>query len=280
MKYVYSCREEVSKSTTKHFLSRCAYTSSGWGVWPGCIEWFGGLVSCDERETVGHCVIVINKTRIGLHQTTYQPLIGTHKLRAWAGLLRIPAYAALRFAQKHEALLGNENLTASYIYVVFVSFVFMWFCAASRLSDLTLADSRSGLDAINAQDPWIRLSNVWVFFCGLCCDTCGSLLHFDIGSCVERSPKRYKVIPISLEPLPLLWMKSALHPSSGPPTDASCSCTLLPVCTQTLLSEDIATAKLGHRLNLNGAALNGAMLVGWQEVPVSMALFLLCNQWI
>lgn len=67
--------------------------------------------------------------------------------------MRIPAYAALRFAQKHEALLGNENLTASYIYVVFVSFVFMWFCAASRLSDLTLADSRSGLDAINAQDP-------------------------------------------------------------------------------------------------------------------------------
>lgn len=40
------------------------------------------------------------------------------------------------------------------------------------------------------------------------------------------------------------------------------------------MSEDVATAKLGHRLNLNGAALNGAMLVGWQEAPVSMVLIL------
>lgn len=69
-------------------------------------------------------------------------------------------------------------------------------------------------------------------------------------------------------------MKSALHPSSGPPTDASCSCTLLPVCTQTLLSEDVATAKLVHQQNLNGAALNGAILVGWQKPLVSMVLFL------
>lgn len=69
-------------------------------------------------------------------------------------------------------------------------------------------------------------------------------------------------------------MKSALHPSSVPPTDASCSCTLLPVCTQALLSEDVATAKLGHWLNLNGAALNGVILVGWQKLPVSMAFTL------
>lgn len=90
--------------------------------------------------------------------------------------------------------------------------------------------------------------------------------------------KPCKVIPISIEPLHLLWMKSALHPSLGPPTDASCSCMLLPVSTQSLLSEDIATAKLGHRLNLNVAALNEATLVGWQDVQVSMVLFLMCNQ--
>lgn len=106
------------------------------------------------------------------------------------------------------------------------------------------------------------------------CPACNSLLHLDMGSCAERSSQRCKVIPNSLEPLHLLWMKSALHPSSGPPTDASCSCTLLPVCTQTLLSEDVATAKLGHWQNLNGAALNGSMLVGWQKLPVSMVLFL------
>lgn len=47
-----------------------------------------------------------------------------------------------------------------------------------------------------------------------------------------------------------------------PPADASCSCALLPACTQTLLSEDVTTAKSGHGLNLNGegAALNGAAL--------------------
>lgn len=45
-----------------------------------------------------------------------------------------------------------------------------------------------------------------------------------------------------------------------------------------LLSEDVATAKLGHRLNLNGSALNGATPLGWQEVLVSMALFSLRNQ--
>lgn len=53
---MYSCREEVSESTTKHFLSRCAYISSAWGcVWLGCIHCFGGLVSCDEWETLCHC---------------------------------------------------------------------------------------------------------------------------------------------------------------------------------------------------------------------------------
>lgn len=44
----------------------------------------------------------------------------------------------------------------------------------------------------------------------------------------------------------------------GPPTDASCSCALLPACAQALLSEDVTTAKLGHRQNLNGASAEWA----------------------
>lgn len=40
-------------------------------------------------------------------------------------------------------------------------------------------------------------------------------------------------------------MKSALHPSSGPPTDASCSCTLLPVCILSLLSAERCHSNVG-----------------------------------
>lgn len=190
---MYSCREEVSESTTKHFLPRCAYTSSAWGVWLGDIEGPASL-SCDDWETLRYCLI------------------------------------------------------------------------------RELDDSRSDCTVCNYSVAKRRmLHSLWTFSC---CPACDSLFHLDMGSCVERSSQHCKVIPNSLEPLHLLWMKSALHPSSGPPTDASCSCTLLPVCTQTLLSEDVATAKLGHRQNLNGTALNGAILVGWQKFPVSMVLFL------
>lgn len=77
----------------------------------------------------------------------------------------------------------------------------------------------------NPQDPWPKrvMSPMWymqiapdlVFFCGPRCHTSSFLLSLGIGSCVERSPKRYGMIPIPLEPLHLSWMKSALHPSLG-----------------------------------------------------------------
>lgn len=104
---------------------------------------------------------------------------------------------------------------------------------------------------------------------------CSSVFPLDGKLCWKIFQSLTKWYPSLLNPLHLLWMKSALHPSSGPPADASCSCTLFPVCTQRLLSEDVATAKLGHQLNLNGAALNGAMLIGWQDIPLSTVLFLL-----
>lgn len=136
------------------------------------------------------------------------------------------------------------------------------------------------METRNAQDPWIRwavlpskqvpLPFLWFL---LPCSRLSSPSRYG-KSCWKIPQKVHKVIPISLEPLHLLWMKSALHPSSGPPTDASCSCTLFPVCTQTLLSEDVATAKLGHGLNLNGAALNEAVLLSWQEKTVFHGLIL------
>lgn len=165
----------------------------------------------------------------------------------------------------------------------------MWCRAVNRLSDLTLADWATGLlgdqECPGSSDKTSKVAKQASFhwlFCGSRCHARGPFFSILIWEVVfkDQTPKCYNVIPISLEPLHLLWMKSALHPSSGPPTDASCSCTLGPSCLHSgpFLSEDVATAKLGHRLNLNGAALNGAMLVGWQEVPVSMVLFLLCNQ--
>lgn len=57
--------------------------------------------------------------------------------------------------------------------------------------------------------------------------------------------KAFKAMPISAEPLHRHWMKSALHPSSGPPTDASCSCTLLPVCILSLLSAERCHSNVG-----------------------------------
>lgn len=127
------------------------------------------------------------------------------------------------------------------------------------------------------QDPWIRWAKlprklhwIWTLFV-VHAATLVNLSSILILEDVLKD-RLGKVIPISLEPLHLLWMKSALHPSSGPPTDASCSCMLLPVCSQALLSEDVAKANLGHRQNFNGAALNGAKLAGWQEVPVSMVV--------
>lgn len=56
VEYVYSCKEEVAESTTKHFLARCADTSSvgvcvwvvlnGWGFqFPVMSERLGDIVS-------------------------------------------------------------------------------------------------------------------------------------------------------------------------------------------------------------------------------------------
>jgi len=145
-------------------------------------------------------------------------------------------------------------------------------------------DQVATVETRKTQEPWIRWAKlprklhwIWTLFVVLA----ATLVNLSSILILEDVLKDRlgKVIPISLEPLHLLWMKSALHPSSGPPTDASCSCTLLPVCSQALLSEDVAKAKLGHRQNLNRAALNGAKLAG-RRFQFPWLFFSLCNQWI
>lgn len=93
--------------------------------------------------------------------------------------------------------------------------------------------------------PWLKNNQVNVFWSFLMLKPDDPHSTLTLSYVDGPSQKAFKAIPISAEPLHLQWKKSALHPSSGPPTDASCSCTLLPVCTLSLLSAERCYSNVG-----------------------------------
>lgn len=82
-------------------------------------------------------------------------------------------------------------------------------------------------------------------FAGSAATLCGAPHHRDGGSCVERSPSVLSTdAHLAGTPAPLVNEERSAS-FLGPPTDASCSCELLPSCSQTLLSEGRRCCKVG-----------------------------------
>lgn len=100
----------------------------------------------------------------------------------------------------------------------------------------------ASLETRNAKGPWLNKKPCQVnklFFCG----SSAATLFILMGSCVKRF---CKVLQSDTQ---LYWIPASLVNEEcilprGPPTDASCSCTLLPVCALSLLSEEHCCCKV------------------------------------